>query len=207
MALATSAVVSGAELLDDYNYYRFHTGHVQNLRKSGAHIKSLAPTAERLAGLESMARWCAEHGYNPRRWLAVVFARSRWMYAPKFNQLVPQGKAARERLEGLYASAVVPLFRQRAREVVDADRGSSGASYDPNRDLSATVEAHKERHFRMGHSPAECMADPETLGFHHGSRWCRSCASQVACAHALVGRFGVGILLTRLEASQHQARA
>lgn len=175
--------MSGESLLSDYNYFRAFTGNVGAIRERGGRVTYLAPTVERLAALEAMERWCADHGYSPRLWLALAFDRSRWRYAPQFNQLVPACRASMVKAEARYRMARdIPLLQQRMREVAHEEQVASGAAYDPVEDVTATTEALKRRYVELGHDPRDCMADGDTLGFHPRSKVCVACPVRIECA-------------------------
>ena len=195
-------------LLRDFNDYRSQTGNVQKLKGKGSYITSLKGTPTRLRALERMAAWCQQRGLNPRLWLYSLFHSRKWMYAPLWNQLTPEANLPR-----YHALLNTDPFQKKVQNEVHADQRERGASYDPNRDVSATTEALKRRFLDLNDAPG-CMArmTTETLGFHPRSTVCARCAQAARCADTLRAMVRFDILAYRagtitLEQARQQERA
>jgi hypothetical protein len=130
------------------------------------------------------------------------------MYAPLWTQLTPKANLPR-----YHALIHTEPFQKKVQHELHADQRERGASYDPNRDVSATTEAVKRRFLALNDSSG-CMARlrTETLGFHPRSTVCARCPQGLRCADALRALVRFDILAYRagaitLEQARQQERA
>ena len=197
----------GRELLNDYDFYRFHTTQTAQMRDKGIPVKGLLPTKGRLQALEEMATWCEQNGLDAELWLYSLFRRSWMRFAPRFDQLVPSKRTLKKQIARYHELGDVPLYRDRCRMKNQVRVVSAGDNYDPNRDLSSTTEAAKRLYLLDGDT-AGCMGDERTLGFHPKSNVCAPCSAREACALRLQAMIPFDILaLRRGEITAAQAQA
>ena len=196
----------GRELLDDYDFYRFHTTRAAEMRDRGVPVKCLSATKDRLRALEEMASWCEENGLDSGLWLYSLFRRSWMRFAPRFDQLIPSKRSMKKQLKRYHELGDVPLYRDRCRMRNQARVTAAGENYDPNRDLSSTTEAIKRLYLRDGDLDG-CMQDERTLGYHPRSNVCAGCSGAQACAAKLLSTVSFDILaLRRGEITSTQAQ-
>lgn len=185
------------QLLDDYNYYRFHTGHVHSMRSNGRRILSVKLNKEREASLAKMQAWCGEHDIDPRLWLYSLFKARRWMYSPRFDQLIPGAKTKKKaiaRYLELAPSQQQTLFQKR----VDRELAEGQQTFDPNRDISRVAEELKRKWVVRLNNPEACLEDMEnTYGYHPQSLVCARCPLAAQCAAALQQKVGYDIQALR----------
>jgi hypothetical protein len=173
-------------LLDDFNFYRTHTNHFQKLRQRFPGIKLSKMNKKRAALLTEMVAWCRGQNIDPRHWLYCLFARSRWLFSPKWTPGFFMSKTALAWYRDKGVQASDRLYRERVFQTRDVQRDQEGTSpvYDPVVDLSTEIEARKRR--LLNHSERLCLdgiADPHrpTLGFHPKSRVCLQCPAAEEC--------------------------
>lgn len=167
------------QLFDDYNGYRFKTHHYrEGIKNKGRLSRSLKPSTIRLESLRRMSTWCQERGIDPRHWLYSLFSVN-WLFAPRFNQLIRPNHLKK------YSKTHVGLFDNKLRAEHHAVCVADGRTYDPNRDLSGTIESIKRRY--LSESDADrCMSEMSTtLGFHPSSVVCSGCSLAKVCTARL----------------------
>lgn len=179
-------VVTADQLFADYNFWRLHTWNVQRMEKEGIPIRTLTDkNGEKRLALNQLRYWCGRRDLDTRFFLATLFGRTRWQFAPQFGQLIPKSAAATAKAIHRYHnpdSATMTLFRLRVSQEVRRDQELSGAAYDGSRDLSATTEALKRRYLEEGDAE-RCLEemDTNTLGYHPRSLVCAGCALASRC--------------------------
>lgn len=191
------------QLFQDYNYYRFHTKHYKDgVTKRNWLSRSLKPTSERLKALEAMNAWCSGRNINPRHWLYTLFQARQWVFSPRFDHLTSP-----KHLKRYKTMITSPMYDNRMRELRAESDWKEGKAYDPNRDLSGTVEALKRKHLASGDAE-RCMAEINTtLGFHPKSTVCARCPLAQSCSVAIQQRVPFDIqALRRGEMTSDQAR-
>ncbi len=196
------------QLLADYNNWRLRTSNYQEQQRKGHFMRSIKPTSKKglvaLEALEAMIAWCATRQLDPRRWLYVLFSMRRWLYAPRFDHLMPKDPS-----KGLarYHEGETPLWSQQMQGEAQIARTRQGKVFDRNRDLSATSEALKRRYVDAG-DHERCMAEMEsvTFGYHPRSLVCVRCAGRFACAKELQVLVSFDILALRAQAQLHVGR-
>lgn len=190
-------------LLDDYNFYRTKTNHFQKLQQERPYMRLPKLNAEREKLLGDMVEWCRGHGLDPRHWLYCLFARNRWLFAPKMTPGFLMSKTGLAWYKAKSKTVDTRPYRERLSQTRAVEQAQDGGSpvYDPNIHISAEVEARKQRHLHRGDHEV-CMAqafdgEAPTLGFHPGSRVCRVCPAAVACADKIRGAFPFDIVALR----------
>jgi hypothetical protein len=174
-------------LLDDFNFYRSHTDHFQKLQREQPFIRPPKLNKERTKLLVAMVEWCKANGLEPRHWIYCLFARGRWLFAPKLTPGFLMSESGLKWYQGRAKTVDDRLYRQRLAQTQYIAELAAGTSlvYDPNLHLSAEVEARKGRHVARG-DWARCLEDsfhPDapTLGFHPDSGVCFHCPIKPEC--------------------------
>ena len=188
-------------LLDDYNEYLVRTHHWQKL----PHASRRRVTPANLEVMRKLAEWCATNEVEPRLWLYSLFNVRHWTYAPPFKQL--QSKKHLERFKGQKREGGT-YFSNRVQKEMNEQQVLCGDSYDPNRDVSGSVENLK-RHYLALNAPQVCMNEmSKTLGFHPRSQVCSGCPLAQPCAARLQSQVAFDIqALRRGEITAGNARA
>lgn len=199
------------QLFGDYVFFRDQTHHYKGIKKRYPFIKDLKPTQERLALLEEMADWCKEKDIPSRQWLYSLFAIRAWNFAPSLSRAHLLSKKHLQR----YKTHVDYEFYTNYIRSLENRKSASNlkASYDPNRDVSATTEQAKQYYLKVG-GPNECrkFMNTETFGYHPVSRVCLACPGSVDCLSELQGRTAFDVLALRtgqltVQEAQRQAFA
>lgn len=178
-------------LLDDFNFYRSHTNHYQRLCAEKPYIKLPRLNKERGKLLTEMVAWCRSNELDPRYWLYCLFARGRWLFAPKWIPGALMSETALKWYRNPSRRTDDRLYRERIAQTKEIQQHHAGTSpiYDPNLHLSAEVEARKQRLLQRGDSAMclETMSDSQypTLGWHPQSKVCPKCALVEACKQKL----------------------
>lgn len=190
-------------ILDDYNYYRSYTSHVQEMRAKGQYVADVKMRTkkgeDRRPYFEGMLSFCDEHGLDPKIWLYMLFKIRRWRAAPRFNQLVPKSKKTLQKNLSIYADlSDLPLFQQHRAEQRHQAAVEAGEVWDVNRDLGYSTEALKRRYLNEG-DPERCMDEMEerTYGYHPKSLVCARCPVVTQCTQKLEAKYGTQILSLR----------
>jgi hypothetical protein len=179
-------------LLDDFNFYRSHTNHYQQLKAERPYLKLPTMNKARRQLLNEMVAWCRENNLDPRHWLYALFCRGRWLYSPKW---IPGALMSKSGLEWYRQKAKridLGLFHRRLDQTVALARMNEGEDrqlYDPLIHTSAEVESRKARYART-HGAEVCMDQmwaPElsTQGWHPQSKVCQVCPIAERCKEAL----------------------
>lgn len=190
-------------ILDDYNYYRSYTAHVQEMRAKGQYVAEVKMQTkkgeDRRPYFEGMLSFCDEQGLDPKIWLYMLFKIRRWRAAPRFNQLVPKSKKTLQKNLSIYADlSDLPLFQQHRAEQRHQAAVEAGEVWDVNRDLGYSTEALKRRYLNEG-DPERCMDEMEerTFGYHPKSLVCARCPVVTQCTQKLEAKYGTQILSLR----------
>ena len=180
-------------LLDDYNAYRNQTENINELRKLHP-IRDLGP-AKALPAFTQLDAWCSSRGIDSRRWLYWLFARTRFRFAPKLANLVPnrknpklQAKAEAKALSDYNALRATPQYTERVYRELEMQRANAGQTFNPNRDMSPISEVMKRRYLAEAR-PEKCLSDMfanrvdtvPTWGFHPKSLSCVRCPLAKQC--------------------------
>jgi len=175
------------QLFEDYNQWRDHTNHVQQMRQRHP-MQRLKAKPDRLQIFEQLITWCDGQGIPPRLWLYSLFQTRRWLFAPPLKHLLSTKNHLPRYKELSNTQAYQDILRTERKVEV---------TYDPNRDTSGTTEALKRRYLARGDA-AGCMAAVDaTLGYHPKSDVCVPCACAVACEKKLVASAPFDIMALR----------
>ena len=190
-------------LMDDYNFYRAQTHHFQKLKAERPYMRLPKLNAEREKLLGDMVEWCKQNTIEPRHWLYCLYARNRWLFAPKMTPGFLMSKTGLVWYRSRAKTVDDRLYRQRLSQTKAVQQSSEGTSpvYDPNIHIAAEVEARKQRHLHRGDA-ATCMAqafegEAQTLGFHPGSKVCAACPLARECADKIRAAFPFDIVALR----------
>jgi hypothetical protein len=114
-------------------------------------------------------------------WLHSLFDARHWTYAPPFPQL--RSHKHLQRFKTMRRGST--HFSARVQRESNEAAVQSHSNYDPNRDVTATVENLK-RHYLDSGQPQSCISSlQETLGFHPRSLVCARCPYAQPCAQQL----------------------
>lgn len=182
-----------AQLLADWSYYRTLTKHFHTLKGKGARIGPKKMTPELRELMEELIAWCREKRLEPRLWIFALFKNRGWVGAPSLQRghLMSEKQIWRyKKMRG------IGFFTRRVRAT--ARDQAAEAAFDPNRDMTHTVEAMKTNYVNAGRAQ-ECLEQifERTLGFHPGSKVCWSCPLRDQCAIKLQGFVMFDILALR----------
>lgn len=170
-------------LLSDWNFYQAQTWNRQNLINQGRHPSYRSANEKNLAVLSSMVQWCRSHSVEPRLWVFLLFKWRGWKFGPQFDPKHLQSEKLLER----YARQRTGLgfFRNHVARDRPEDGDDSG-TFDPNKDLLATLEAKKQAYVQTGQAQL-CMdlMVRETLGYHPRSNVCATCPLRDPCSALL----------------------
>jgi len=194
------------QLFGDYCHYRRLTANIRALKNKGARIRDpqLTPGHEEVLG--DLVRFCQQRSIPPRQWLYYLFARRRWLYSPGCNRVsLLSVKAA-----GGYRSwPDFSGFQKRIAETsVQREAASLENVFDPNRDLSHSVELLKGSLVARGQVD-RCLAGmhSRSYGYHPRSHVCQVCLQRFLCAEQLQRSVNFDILaLRRGEITSAQAK-
>lgn len=163
-------------------------------------------TDDRRRLLSSLSVWCREKSLEPRLWLFSLFHIRRWLFAPTWKQLMGSEKS----IAYYHRLSDLSLYEAYTRRERQAQLTAAGAVYDPNRDLSGTVEQQKKYYIDRGRADVcidQMHMSQGTLGFHPRSLICARCPLSQACAQRLQAGAPFDILaLRRGEITADQAR-
>lgn len=177
-------VVTPEELFDDYAFYRYHTKNYR-IAILDHGMRPLAKSKKRLDQFGELIAFCEIKGVNPRLYLFSLFAGRFWNFAPRLDQLVPASKkTATKSLDRVKNLRDLTLYRERLA-VAKLNAGES-RQFDPNVDISPSVEAIKQRYQEQGLFE-ECIAKGPilTLGFHPKSKICQRCLFASRCTEII----------------------
>lgn len=200
-------------ILDDYNYYRSYTAHVQDMRARGNYVADVKMKTkagdDREPYFAGMVHFCEEHSLDPKLWLYMLFKIRRWRAAPRFTQLVPKSKKSLQKNLNYYADlSDLPLFQKNRIEKRHTAAIKAGEVWDINRDIGFSTEALKRRYLNEGDAE-RCMSELEerTYGYHPRSLVCARCPVVTQCTQKLESKFGTHIIaLRRGEITTQQAQ-
>jgi len=197
------------QLLDDYGYYRTHTGHAHQMRSEGKRVLWPKMDKKKRAALQKMNDWCQRNGIDSRLWLYSLFKVRRWMFAPRWDQLVPSKKNEKKATARYHGLEEVALYQQRIQQQVHQERVAEGQVFDPNRDLSSTAEGYKRAYMDRG-SMQQCMDESmtRTYGYHPKSLVCARCHLAKECEHRIQAYMPFDVTALRAgELTSEQAQA
>lgn len=194
-------------LLLDYNTYRQKTHHIfQQAALHGRHMRTfLKAKPDRMDALEQMVVWCRARQVEPRLWLYFLFACRGWRFPP----MLTKGALCSEKMLAKFGKRkALDFFVAHTME----NPVTAPAGYDPNRDLTSGVEAHKAKLLAES-APHTCRSSmlTETLGYHPQSKHCARCPEARACVlelESLVPFSMVAVRIGRLrsEDAERQSR-
>ncbi len=197
------------QLFEDFQHYRKQTANFQKLRATIPYLRDLKLSDPRRSALSKMVRWCTQKELDSRWWLYSLFQARRWIAAPRWEQLVPGTKKTEVKAIARYvALKEAPLYAERVSQETRAQQEAQGQVYDPNRDLSNTVENIKRRYLDASDSE-RCMREMSTvtLGYHPKSQVCVSCPSTQICVQQTQAQVPFDIVaLRRGDLSVDQAK-
>ena len=177
------------QLFDDYNYYRAHTHHYK-MQQQNHYMRACKLTPDREQALSRLIDWCLQEELDARRWMAVIYYRRKFLYAPRWDQLTPKSKATRK----LYETGTLPLYDQRLREEQEAHVIES---LNPNRDIIPAAEILKDKYLKQGLG-RDCITDMRsTYGYHPLSLACRRCPVAHECREVVKSCFPFDVLALR----------
>lgn len=171
------------QLFEDYKHYRHHTANYIRVKKERPYFREMKLRADRAKALKEMELWCRRKGVDPRWWLYSLFSSREWVAAPKFEQLVPKTKRTEKKALARYeALQEAPLYAQQITNRIQQDRRDQYTTYDPNRDISGTVENIKRRYLSE-HDAQRCVDEMSsvTFGYHPKSLVCARCPLMTEC--------------------------
>lgn len=188
-------------LLSDYNFYRRQTKNAYDMEhQHGVPFRPKRMDKATRKLLEDSIAWCREKQTEPRFWIFHLFEARAWRFGPQLKighicsekMLEKLGKMRKRTYKGYGIE-----FFQRRRDASDQER-KKGERYDPNRDVSPTVEAIKEQYLRSGLVDV-CRASSltETMGFHPLSTICDKCPLALDCMIDLQSVMPFSILALR----------
>jgi len=173
--------MNAEQLFADYDYYRYHTANFIAASGRGQYMRSLKRTPEREEQFERFAAFCEANQLNPRLYLYSLFDARQWTFAPRLDQLVPgTKKTAKKAIARFHALKEVPLYAQRMQQ--ERDQRGDTPTFDPNKDISGTVENVKRRYVSL-YQFERCMSEINTvtLGYHPKSTVCLRCPTATEC--------------------------
>lgn len=190
-------------LLDDFNYYRSKTNHFQKLQAEKPYIKLPRLNKERERLLNEMIAWCRSQRIDPRHWLYCLFARQRWLFAPKWlpGALMSESGLKWYREKSQYVND--KLYRDRVYQTASMEQQRAGTSpvYDPALHMSAEAEGRKRRYRQRGDDLGclTAVSDPDfpTLGWHLQSKFCSGCSRAEECKQKLRGLYPFDVVALR----------
>jgi hypothetical protein len=189
-------------ILDDYNYYRSYTAHVQQIRAKGGYVRQLqmrTKKEDRQPLFQAMVDFCQEYRLDPKLWLYLLFKIRGWRAAPRVDQLVPKSRKTLQKNLELYADlSDLPLFQKYRHEKQQTAAVQNGTAWDVNRDIGYSTEALKRRYINEGDAE-RCLSELEerTYGFHPRSLVCARCPLKTECTQKLEAKFGAHIVPLR----------
>ncbi len=192
-------------LWHDFIHYRDKTAQAHKLRSKGF-LRPLVQKPERLRALERLAVFCEKHSVSPRLYLYSLFQVRKWLYAPRWEHL--NDKAFAKHLPRLENITDISFYRERMNHEARRAEEVEVPRYDPNRDISNTVESLKRRYLSAGDS-FRCVSRmaTETFGYHPRSAVCAQCPLQQQCKTKLLSSVSFDILaLRRGEITARQAQ-
>lgn len=148
------------------------------------------------------AEWCRSREIDPRLWIYLLFRARMWTWAPQLAAHHLMSEKMISRYEKLSERALNGY-----RDHVSS--GKTKSKYDPNWQLTASVEALKRLYSQNG-DVQRCMRESidKTLGYHPKSSTCQVCPIQQQCSQQLVQLVDFDILaLRRGDITPEQARA
>lgn len=185
-----------ARLFHDYTIYWHQTARVKTMKEAHP-VKQHKLTDKRLKLFLDVVQWCKDQQYDPRVWLFCLFESRRWTFAP---QLEPGHLMSKnERIHKRYERLVARNYLDGYQRYIEGQRPERPERrYDPNRDLSNSVEARKAKLLQRGDAEA-CMAQTvtDTFGFHPGSQYCVRCPINERCKQRLQGMVNFDIIALR----------
>lgn len=193
-------------LFNDYEYYRLFTSNYRRLHKQGIPLKTSKKTEYRLNQLKRLIVFCEENKVDPRRYLHSLFQARHWNFAPRWDHLVPATEKTKAKVLSRYHSEIsTPLYSQRIQH--NSQNIKHDSTFDPNRDISTTVETIKRRYILTGDTD-RCMGEVnKTLGYHPKSTVCIKCPVSKECEARLQASVPFDITELRLgNLSTDQAR-
>lgn len=185
------------QLFSDYNDYRLHTSHYKSMLAEKGFLKSPKRTPDRLNKFETLIGFCEENSMDPRLYLYSLFQARNWLFAPRWDHIVPgtkkTAKKAIARYRALKGVEKYSAKMQKERDAVD------GTLYNPNRDTNPSVENLKRRHIDAMNTD-RCMREMQTstLGYHPRSLVCARCPAAKDCEQQLQASVPYDITALRL---------
>ncbi len=191
---------------EDFLYYRTFTARAKERFYNGEPIRSLKFTPERKKLFSELVQWCQHKGVEPRLWVYHLHQKRKWTWPPKPQ---PGDLMSENMLKSFGDMWDTSFYQYRMAQTRKFKRLEAGEVYDPNKDISLTVEATKER-YRRSNRVHQCLAEVATtsLGYHPKSSICQACAMASRCTHevqALVPFDIVALRAGHITAEQAQA--
>lgn len=195
------------QLFADYCFFREQTAHYKTLAKAKPFLRQYKATPQRLQVLQEMSEWCDQQGVPDREWLYSLFVSRGWTFSPK---IIPSHLMSKHHLKRFPKITDYDFFSYYLHCVDNIHKLDNVESrFDPNRDISTTVESAKDYYLRVG-GAKECRERmlTETFGYHPDSKICRTrCLDQSNCLQELRAHVGFDILALRMgKLSQREAR-
>ena len=182
-------------LLHDYNRYRAHTFHLQQLRERHP-VRDLGPK-KGIPLFTKLDEWCQSQSIDARRWLYHLFKIRKWIHAPALNSLIPAKTSLARRVATYREMTDTPFFSATLRQGADQQALADGKTLDRNRDLMPLAEIMKARYRGEG-KPERCLQEmwEHTYGYHPKSKSCVGCPLADRCAQELQAKvpFDIGAL-------------
>jgi len=188
--------VDPAVLFSDYYHWRGYTAVGQTKRAGCPRL-----TPKTLQPFVALSAWCAEQVLHAREWLFTLFAARRWLYWPPPAQLRSAAHLKRVRSGERWPT---DLYRERV--LAEVGKSDVQRAFDPNVEISETVEEAKRYYLRANDAQA-CMAvmRVETFGFHPRSTVCARCPGAATCRD-LLGKVAPATVAVREGADVQRVR-
>lgn len=166
-------------LFQEYNSWRLQTGGLEKRRAEGKYVGAFKETPERVQIFLDMAAWCREQSIDPRLWLYLLFRSRGWTFAPQMTPSHLQSKTMIPRYARFMEHGNLDGYRL---HVVQTQKHVT-EKFDPNWEISYTVEALKDRYLALGQAQ-RCMRETleRTYGYHPKSKVCNVCPLRQQCA-------------------------
>lgn len=187
------------KLFNAYRVWWLQTSNIQKRREERP-INLHKQTEERVQLFQKLITWCGERELDPRLYLYSLFRGRRWLFAPQLRE----GHLMSENMISRYKKMVEKECLGGYRQFLDV-----AEEFDPNRDMTPSVEALKSRYLKYGQADRCMLETPATtFGYHPKSPLCQTCPLRIECENRLQSLVGFDIqALRRGEITADQARA